>query len=193
MWSIPDHQRTTQNYGRGQSGHTIAPYEPPSVITYYKPQPCPTESVLSNTQKDAQKHSPMERHTIENRDSRFFAPLEAHYTEPPMSHSEAYPETRFAYGAKDYDETVREFSRAAHPKAVTEVAVSSGSVTHATEANEVPVKSSTNEKPSGVVYAHSTEAVVEKLQPRKEPMQAQESSSVELNKTKNTNSNNKEV
>ncbi len=55
--------------------------------------------------------SPDQLEVHENRDSRAFSPLEAHYSEPPMSQSEVYPEfTRLAYDAREFQQTLEEFS-----------------------------------------------------------------------------------
>ena len=77
----------------------------PAVISYYKPR----ESLEKP-----------DVHVIENRDNRHFAKLEAHYTEPPMSHTEEYPNPHIAYQARDVYQEIHTFCTKSEDKVTTE-------------------------------------------------------------------------
>ena len=70
-------------------------FSSPTVISYYRPSQTSESSDI---------------HVVKNKDQRNFAPLEAHYTEPPMSLAEEYPASLIAYEAKDFYQKIHEFS-----------------------------------------------------------------------------------
>ena len=80
-------------------------FSSPTVISYYRPRQTSESSDI---------------HVVENKDHRYFAPLEAHYTEPPMSLAEEYPASLIAYEAKDFYQKIEEFSATTHREAETE-------------------------------------------------------------------------
>ena len=97
-WMTPDHHAHQYCEDNGHRPPETM-YSTPQEFTCYKP--------LSSLNK-----LPMDTRVIENRDNRLFGPLEAHYTEPPMSQAEEYPQPNVAYGARDFQQALHDFSSA---------------------------------------------------------------------------------
>ena len=124
----------------------ITHYSPPTRITFYKPQ---DELASPQTQWS-------DTHVIENKANRAFTRLEAHYTEPPMSHTEDYPEPRVAYEAREFHQRVQDFSLT---KPQSEENDASAIQEPVQKHTEVSVSENAGE-PSNVVDVHAVEAVV---------------------------------
>ena len=175
---------TWTSFGPHSHHHDHLPPETfslPTVISYYRP---------SETSES------FDIHVVENKDHRYFAPLEAHYTEPPMSHAEEYPASVIAYEAKDFYQKINEFSATTHREAETENNTDSEIVV-SLPYNTDTVSDGCSEEiegPSELIHVQVVEPVIEqKTQVEKEMLQSFENRERTEANSECTNDVNKEV
>ena len=143
-------------------------FSSPTVISYYRP---------------GQTSESSDIHVVENKDQRSFAPLEAHYTEPPMSHAEEYPASLMAYEAKDFYQKIHEFSAG---EAETENSAGGEVIVSLPKTDTVSDGSSEEiERPSELLHVQEVEPVVEQ---KKQAEKETNLSAVEKRETTKANS-----
>ena len=170
-WTSPDHH---QARGIAQS----------TRITFYKPR----------TRPETADKRWSDTHIIENRHSRYFTRIEAHYSEPPMSRAEDYPEPRIAYEAEKFQQRVHDFGDTTQKILEENIQWKKVPVENVTVGESQDGRRA-SEEPSNIVHVDTVEAIVDKNENIKDKVLSRDATKeeVEVNVEEENDSDKTEV